>query len=155
MKLTFRALWLSSALATALAVSPSVYGAESAGKAPEKAPGQTKESPASENSKAKREWYPFSGIVVSVDYQAKTISLKKKEGERVVKMDAKSKLEVRGKPAVLSDVKPGDYAHGTLHKDAAGNEVIQSAKFDKEGPKKEKAGSEKEIQKAPSAKQTQ
>lgn len=155
MKLTFRTLWLSSVLATALAVMPSVYAAESSGKAPEKASAQPKENSASENSKAKREWYPFSGTVASMDNQAKTISLKKKEGERVVKMDSKSKIEVHGKPAVLSDVKAGDYAHGTLHKDAAGNEVIQSAKFDKEGPKKEKDGSEKETQKAPSAKHSQ
>jgi hypothetical protein len=155
MKPTIRNLWFSSVLAAALAAIPSVYGAESPAKAPEKAPGQTKENPASENSKGKREWYPFSGIVGSVDNQAKTISLKKKDGERVVKMDAKSKLEVHGKPAILSDVKPGDYAHGTLHKDAAGIEVIMSAKFDKEGPKKGKEGAEKETQKAPSAKHAQ
>ena len=101
MKRTFRTLLLSAFMASALATIHSAYAADSSAKGPEKAPGQAKENPASENSKAKRDWYPFSGIVASVDQQAKTIALKKKEGERVIRMDAKSKLEINGKSQTI------------------------------------------------------
>ena len=85
--------------------------------------------------KTKRDWYPFGGIIAAVDKQANTISLKKKKGERVLKLDAKSQLEINGKPVTLESVKVGDYAHGKLHKDSSGKEVITAAKFDKERPK--------------------
>jgi hypothetical protein len=49
-------------------------------------------------------------------------------------------------------VKVGDYAHGKLHKDSAGNEVITDAKFDKEKPKKAKEAADKETQKTPTSK---
>jgi hypothetical protein len=94
---------------------------------------------AAETPKAKRDWYPFYGTVAAVDQKAKTIALKKKDGERLLKLDAKSQLEINGKPAVLADVKVGNYAHGTLHKDSAGAEVIMASKFDKEPPVKEPA----------------
>jgi hypothetical protein len=86
--------------------------------------------------KAKRDWYPFYGTVAAVDQSAKTISLKKKEGERVLKIDSKTGLEINGKPAILADVKVGSYAHGKLHKDSNGAEVIMASKFDKEPPVK-------------------
>lgn len=63
--------------------------------------------------------------------------MKKKEGQRVLKIDAKSEREVNGKHATLASVKVGNYAHGKLHKDASGAEVILAAKFDKEPPKKQ------------------
>ncbi len=89
-----------------------------------------------EKPKAKRDWYPFYGTVASVDKQAHTVSLKKKEGVRTLKTDAKSTIEIEGKPGSLADIKAGSYAHGTLHKDSSGAEVILSAKFDKEAPAK-------------------
>lgn len=55
------------------------------------------------------------------------------------------------KPAVIGSVKVGDYAHGKLHKDSAGNEVITDARFDKEPPKKAKDAADKEIQKTPAS----
>ena len=86
--------------------------------------------------KPKRDWYPFGASVASVDTTAKTISLKKKEGERVLKTDAKTTLEQNGKPATLADVKPGNYLHGKLHKNAGGEEVLLDAKIELEAPLK-------------------
>jgi len=59
---------------------------------------------------------------------------------------------LRNKPATLSGVKVGDYAHGKLHKDSAGKEVITDAKFDKEAPNKEKEAVDKELPKTPTPK---
>ena len=89
-----------------------------------------------ETAKPKRTTYPFFGTVASVDASAKTISLKKKEGERVLHTDAKTTLEMDGKPATLADIKAGNYLHGTLHKDAAKEEFILKAKIDLEAPAK-------------------
>lgn len=134
----------------ALASAPSLNAADSTAKAQDKAGGRAKE--ATEPGKSKRDWYPFGGIVASVDKQAKTISLKKKEGERVLKLDSKSTLEIDGKPAVIGSVRVGSYAHGKLHKDSAGNEVITDAKLDKEPPRKQKEAVDKEPAKTPAPK---
>ena len=150
MKKALKYLLVTSLLAGALASAPSLCAADSTATTQDKAAGRTKE--AAEKGKSKRDWYPFGGIVGSVDKQANTISLKKKEGERVLKLDSKSTLEINGKPAVLGSVKVGDYAHGKLHKDSAGNEVITDAKFDKEAPNKAKDAADKETQKTPASK---
>lgn len=140
MKNAFKALFAGSVLAATLICLPTVNAAEPAAKAKteEKAP-------------AKRDWYPFFGMVASVDKQANTVTLKKKDGTRVLKVDAKSEIEVGGKPANLAAVKAGDYAHGKLHKNAGGDEVITSAKFDKEAPKKPEVPGEPQTKK-PAAK---
>lgn len=126
MKKTSLYLLFSSLLAIALAGVQPATAADNKPKPPEATPG----APAT--AKPKRDWYPFSGTVGAVDQQAKTVSLKKKEGERILKLDSKSELEVNGKPGTLADVKVGSYAHGKLHKDASLAEVITAAKFDKE-----------------------
>ena len=149
MKRAIKCLLVSSLLGVALTSVPLLQAADSKAKAEDKAARGTKAT--TEKGKAKRAWYPFHGIVGSIDKQANTISLKKKQGERVLKLDAKSKLEVNGKPATIGSVKPGDYAHGTLHKDSAGKEVITAAKFDKEQPKKDKNATRKETPKAPAS----
>lgn len=87
----------------------------------------------SEEAAPKRDWYPFHGDVASVNKTANTISLKKQEGERVLKLDTKSDLTRGGKRVTLADVKSGDYAHGKLHKNAKGEEVITAAGFDAGG----------------------
>ena len=150
MKKLLKYMLVTSLLAVDLASVPSLQAAGRNAKADDKAAGKTKE--AAEKGKSKRDWYPFYGTVASIDKQAKTISLKKKEGERVLKLDSKSTLEIHGKPAVIGSVKVGDYAHGKLHKDSAGNEVITDAKFDKEAPNKAKEAADKEIPKTPSSK---
>lgn len=86
--------------------------------------------------KAKKEWYPFWGEVSAINKAAMTVSLKKGEGTRIIHLDSKSELARLGKPATLNDVKPGDYAHGKMHKNKAGEEVITAAKFDLERPNK-------------------
>jgi hypothetical protein len=132
-------------LAGALVSSSSLYAADSTTKAQDKAAAGDKEAPA--KTTAKRDWYPFNGFVASVNKQANTISLKKKEGERVLKLDSKTTLEINGKHAAIGNVKVGDYAHGKLHKNSAGDEVIMDAKFDKEPPKKATDAPDKEAQK--------
>jgi hypothetical protein len=144
MKKVLKYLLVTTLLAAALASSQSLNAADSKSEAEDKAAGSSE----SATKKAKRNWYPFGGTVASVNKQANTISLKKKEGERVLKLDSNTTLEINGKPAVLGSVKVGDYAHGKLHKDSAGAEVITDAKFDKEPPKHEKqAAADKEVRK--------
>ncbi len=102
--------------------------------------------------KAKRDWYPFHGVVSGVNPKASTISLHKEAGERILRMDGKSTLTHLGKPATLADVKTGEYAHGKVHKNERGEEVITAAKFDKEAPTKEpKKESKKESKKSKKA----
>ncbi len=108
-----------------------------------KAPAKKAETPAAATGdattkakKAKKDWYPFWGEVSAINKTAMTVSLKKQEGTRVIHLDSKSELARLGKSAALGDVKPGDYAHGKLHKNKAGQEVITAAKFDLERPKK-------------------
>ena len=150
MKRALKYLLVSTLLGVALAIAPSLQAATSKVTAEDKAAGTTKQA----TEKTKRDWYPFYGTVASIDKQANTISLKKKEGERVLKLDAKSELIIDDKPATLSSVKVGNYAHGTLHKNSAGNEVIKADKFDKEAPKKAKKAADKGTQETPASKST-
>lgn len=153
MKEVLKSLLVTCLLAGALASAPSLCAADSTAKSQDKAVGQAKET--TDKGKSKRDWYPFHGTVASIDKKANTISLKKKEGERVLKLNSKTTLEINGKPAVIGSVKVGDYAHGKLHKDSAGKEVITDAKFDKEAPNKQKEAIDKESRKTPASKSTQ
>jgi hypothetical protein len=150
MKQLLKKILVASLLVGALVSVPSLGAADGTPNAPEKTVGRAKD--ATEKGKPKRDWYPFGGIVASVDSQANTISLKKKEGVRLLKLDSKSALEIDGKSAVVGSVKVGTYAHGKLHKDTAGNEVITAAKFDKEPPSKKKEAAGKEPRKTPAPK---
>ncbi len=152
MKRALKHLLAGFLVAAALGNPLSSGAADSAPKSRDmdKAVGRSKE--AAEKPKSKRDWYPFGGIVASVDKQANTISLKKKEGVRVLKLDSKSTLEINGKPALIGSVKAGNYAHGKLHKDGAGNEVILDAKFDKEAPAKDQETLDREPPKTPAPK---
>jgi hypothetical protein len=94
----------------------------------------TKAKDAVVTPKPKREWYPFYGTVAAVDTKAKTVSLKKIEGVRVLQTDDKTTLEMNGKPASLADIKTGYYLHGKLHKDTDKDEAILDAKIEKEAP---------------------
>lgn len=104
-----------------------------------------------QKNKPKRDWYPFGGIVASINQQSNAIGLKRKQGVRVLRLDAKSTLEINGKPASLANVAIGNYAHGKLHKNSAGNEVIIAAKFEKEPPTKNKAVINRKPVQAPSS----
>jgi len=146
MRIAIKPLFVSCSLAVTLATVPPLSAADSNSKA--EAIAVEKSKPVAEKEKAKRDWYPFGGTVVSVNKSANTLSLKKKTGGRVLKLDAKSKLEIEGKPVTLGSVKVGSYAHGKLHKDSAGKEVIAAAKFDKEASKKKKTA-EKDLDNDP------
>ena len=94
---------------------------------------------AAEDAKPKRDWYPFHGDVDSVSKTANTITLKKQGGERVLRLDAKTELNKGGKTVTVADIKPGEYAHGKVHKDTEGREVILAAKFEPPAPASKKA----------------
>jgi hypothetical protein len=126
MKKTLQHLMLGSLFAAILVVGSA-------------ASAQTKPTDATETAKPKRDWYPFYGTVAAVDARDKTVSLKKKEGERVLQTDAKTTLEQDGKPATLTDIKAGNYIHGKLHKEGGKEEYILDAKIELEAPTKGKA----------------
>lgn len=88
-----------------------------------------------EPAKPKRDWYPVGGIVSSVDKSGKAISLKKKEGERVLHVDAQSTIDMDGKPIAVERIKAGNYLSGTLHKEGA-EEFILKANIKLEAPAK-------------------
>jgi hypothetical protein len=138
MRTIVKLLFVSTLLGTVLSCTLVSSAADTAG-GPTEEKTAGKPSGTEEKGKAKRDWYPFGGIVASVDLQGHTIALKKKQGQRLLRIEEKSKLEIQGKSAALGSVKVGDYAHGKLHKDSAGSEMIISAKFDKEAPKKSEA----------------
>ena len=89
-----------------------------------------------ETPKPKRDWYPFHGTVAAVNPSAKTVSLAKKEGERVLNTDSQSTFTMDGKPVTLSSIKVGYYLSGTLHKEANKEEFILKAKIALEAPAK-------------------
>lgn len=103
-------------------------------------------------AEAAAESYPFHGVVESVNTTASTVVLSKDGGQRVLHMDGKTKLARAGKSATLSDLKAGDHAHGKLHKNTRGEEVIADAKFDTEAPKKDAGADEKKPAKKASKK---
>jgi hypothetical protein len=129
MKPSIKNLLIAALIGTCLAVSPNLNA-------------QNEPAGAAQTTKAKRDWYPFSGTVDAVDAQAMTISLAKTEGVRVLQMDSKTTLERNGKPATLEDVKAGNYLHGKLHKNAANAEVITDAKIELAPPAKGKGTSQ-------------
>jgi hypothetical protein len=100
-----------------------------------------------EVAKTERKWYPFYGTVASVDTKAKTVSLKKIEGVRLLQTDSKTTLEMNGKSASLADIKPGYYLHGKLHKDSDKDEAILDAKIEKEAPERKHPGTMNELHK--------
>jgi hypothetical protein len=129
MKLSFRSTLLPVIACLALTLSHAVVAEDA------------KPAAAAEES-AKPKVYGFHGTVASVDNSAKTVSLKKKEGERVLNIDSNSKYVVEGKPATLADIKAGLYAHGIVRKEGK-EEIIVNAKFDKEAPAPKDKASEK------------
>jgi len=133
MKPTIKSLAFSALLGVLLAASLNTYAQTTPSKS---------STDATETAKPKRDWYPFYGTVAAVDTKSKTVSLKKKEGERVLQTDAKTTFEQNGKPATLADVKAGNYLHGKLHKNAAKEEVILDAKIELQPPAKKSGTNE-------------
>lgn len=100
-----------------------------------------------ETAKPKRDWYPFYGTVAAVDKTAKTVSLKKMEGVRLLQTDDKTTFEMNDKPASLGDVKAGNYLHGKLHKEGGKEEYILDAKIEKTAPVRGKSMGKPETEK--------
>jgi Cu/Ag efflux protein CusF len=78
--------------------------------------------------------YPFHGTVAAVDTKAKTVSLKKVEGVRILQTDAQTVFEMNDKPATLADIKAGNYLSGTVHKEGGKEEYIIKGKIALEAP---------------------
>lgn len=76
-----------------------------------------------------RSGVPFRGLVGSVDSSAQTVTLSGKKKERVLHVNEQTRLERDGKVVALGDIKPGDYARGSVSKDAEGREVLLKAAF--------------------------
>ena len=76
-----------------------------------------------------RSGVPFRGLVGSVDSSAQTVTLSGKKKERVLHVTEQTRLERGGKAVALADIKPGDYARGSVSKDAEGREVLLKASF--------------------------
>lgn len=72
---------------------------------------------------AKRETYPFRGVVASVDATARTVTLEGKGSRRVIAILPDTRLIRAGNPATLEDVKAGEKVGGTLRKSGEGREV--------------------------------
>lgn len=72
---------------------------------------------------AKRETYPFRGVVASVDATARTVTLEGKGSRRVIAILPDTRLIRAGNPATLEDVKAGEKVGGTLKKSGEGREV--------------------------------
>jgi hypothetical protein len=74
--------------------------------------------------------YPFRGTVRSVDVEGGWIHLEGRKAARSIRVPGDAQLEKEGRRALLKDVGIGDYAKGTLAKDAAGQEFVVKATFD-------------------------
>lgn len=72
---------------------------------------------------------PFRGTVGSVDSIAQTVTLAGKKKDRVLHVTGQTRLERDGKPVAIGEIKPGDYARGSISKDAEGHEVVLKATF--------------------------
>lgn len=73
---------------------------------------------------------PFQGPVKSTDTNAMTVTLTGAQNtERVLRLDGESRLIKAGKPAVLADLAPGDFARGVVRKNDRGEDVIAHGTF--------------------------
>ena len=97
----------------------------------------TATKPASESTRLPRDWYPFRGEVVSVDAVQRTLSLHRKQGVRVVRLEEASALTRAGETIAAGDIRIGEYAHGKLRKNDQGMEEIVAAAFEPEPPVRE------------------
>ncbi len=97
----------------------------------------TASKPTAETTRPSRDWYPFRGEVVSVDAVQRTVSLHRKQGVRVVRLEAASTLTRAGEAIAAGDIRIGEYAHGKLRKNDQGMEEIVAAAFEPEPPARE------------------
>ncbi len=81
---------------------------------------------------AKKNRYPFHGIVKATDAKAMTITLEGKDHDRVLHLSGESHLSKDAKDITLSGVATSDYLHGSVQKNDRGEEVITKAQA---GPK--------------------
>ena len=118
---------LAAAFATATAQTPPAKPASPANSKPAATP------PAADaTAPAKKNRYPFHGIVKSTDAKAMSITLEGKEHDRVLHLNGESHLSKDAKDTTLSGVAAGDYLHGSVQKNDRGEEVITKAQA---GPK--------------------
>ena len=72
---------------------------------------------------------PFRGTVGSVDSSAMTVTLAGKKKDRVLHVSGQTRLERDGKSAAIGDIRPGDFARGSITQEADGREVLVKASF--------------------------
>ncbi len=71
--------------------------------------------------------YPFRGTIARVDIEARTVTLESRTTPRVLRIGEQSVLEKDGKPAVLTEIRSGDYLRGQIRKTEEGHETIVKA----------------------------
>lgn len=91
----------------------------------------------SDTARPRRDWYPFRGEVASVDAVQKTLSLRRQQGVRVVRLEGASALTRAGGNIAAGDIRIGEYAHGKLRKNEQGLEEVVAAAFEPEPPARE------------------
>ena len=78
----------------------------------------------------------YTGKIVSVDADAKTITYTTAGGEsKTIKLTSTVKIKKDGKPAVLADATVGLRVSGTLHEDADGNWSASTVNIGEPKPK--------------------
>jgi hypothetical protein len=115
------------ALAIVLATSPQLL-AQSTNKAPaEKKAATEKKEPAEK----KQSSIPFHGNIVTLDKNAKTITI----GKRIFQITSETKIFKSDKPATFTDGVVGDYVTGSYHKTDEGRLIAHSVYFGGKGGK--------------------
>ncbi len=102
--------------------------------AEKKKPAKKEGARKSDAKKAKRDTYPYRGVIGSVD--GNKIVIKQKSGERTIVVGEDAKVTIDGKKGKLGDIKAGDYVTGQVKKTAGKETAVSVYKKDKPEPKK-------------------
>lgn len=137
-------------LAVALAALVSL-GTPTTLRAQDDAAGAAEKKPALKGEKKEKHpgALPYSGAISAMDKDAKTITLKGKEKERVITLNDETKITKDGAAATWDDLKAGEMVRGQVMKSEDGKEVAKSvmlgekAKGEKKPKKEKKAKEEK------------
>ena len=123
----------------ALAASPHLL-AQTTNKAPAEKKSSTEKKEPAEKKQAS---IPFHGNIVTLDKNARTITV----GKRVFQITSETKIFKSDKPATFTDGAVGDYVTGSYHKSDDGKLVAHSVYFGGKGGGKGTAEKKKDPSK--------
>ena len=129
------ARWLAALVAAAACtiVLPSLQ-AEESGPARAESATPTATTPSVKSERAKRDTYPFRGVIASFDSEARLLKLEGREKSRAVHLTDRTRLNRDGQTVLLADLKPGETVGGALRRTADGREEAVMIRI---GPKPE------------------